>query len=148
MSNFITISICENDDHGRRANKAWRIDVEASGDNAIAFIDKTLFKGVQCFTDSGRIVEIHGNRFKYSHSRDWVGNMKWNEYTFPPDYGLGLINLLIRSKEWDIEEGWTDIIEKINRGELITGKDLELDEDYHPLALHANQYEIPYFNQQ
>lgn len=156
MSKNILICICENDDHGNRSGKAVKVTVHVAGDLPISFEAKNMLEmdenenfigGATCFTDSGRVVEIHGNRFKFNTSQDWVGNMHWNGYHFPPDYGLGLINMLIRSNEWDIEQAWEDIINKIGRGELITGTDLELDEDYQPLALNPNQLNIPYFNQ-
>lgn len=149
MRNHITISICENSCHGRRSGKAHHITVDSySGEPCLNLDARDLFGGIKCFTDSLRVLEIHDNRFKFTDYTDWVGNMSWNSYYFPPDYALGLINTLLRSKQWDISEGWTDLIEKYERGELITGLDLELDEDYQPMALNPNQYDIPFFNQE
>lgn len=149
LPNHITISICENNNQGRRSGKAHHISIDSySGESCLNLDAKDLFGGVRCFTDSGRIVEIHDNRFKFTHFTDWVGNISWNAYHFPPDYALGLINLLLRSRQWDISEGWAELIQKYERGELITGLDLELDDDYQPLTLNPNQFEIPFFNHQ
>lgn len=147
LHNHITISICENNCNGNRSGKAHHIQIDSySGESCLQLDAKELFEGVKCLTDSHRIVEIHDNRFKFTTYTEWVGNISWNAYHFSPDYALGLINTLLRSKQWDISEGWNELIEKYERGELITGLDLELDEDYQPMALNPNQYEIPFFN--
>lgn len=148
LLNHIAIHICENNGYGNRSGKAHHISIDSySGETCLQLDAKELFEGVQCLTDSRRIVEIHDNRFKFTAYTDWVGNIHWNSYQFSPDYALGLVNTLLRSKLWDISEGWLELIEKYERGELITGLDLELDEDYQPMALNPNQYEIPFFNE-
>jgi hypothetical protein len=138
----ISVDIANNDDCGNITNTVYAISFEVLNEVVLRFESSSL-EGVEMFIND-RIIQYKGCRVKFSHFSMWAGSMAWNRYTMPIDYGLGFLNLVSRTKDFQIFEGWSDIIDKIERLELITGKDLDLQEDFQPIVLNPNQLEIPY----
>lgn len=137
----ISVDVAENDEQGHPCGRATNITFSLGKELFISL--ETHLEG-ESFQANDRIIMIYQNRVKHMGMASWAGNMMWNQYDMPVDYGLGLLMLLQRSKQWQVHDGWTTIYDRWNSGELVTGADLDLDEDIQPLVVIPNQLGIPF----
>lgn len=140
----IQVAICENGSNGWPSEIACQFEFSVFGENFLR-VETTYPQGVKCFTTKHLII-IDDVRIKHIGRKMWIGNRMWNLYQVPYVYALGLIEVLLMSRKWTFASGWSSIHEKWGAFESITGKDLDLDEDYQPLVANANQYEIKFKN--
>lgn len=137
----IQVMIAENNEEGTRIGETTNIEFYLFGDLFLALEAKFQFEKIMT---NDRIIEVHDGVVKHSGMTAWAGNIMWNKYEVPYDYALGLIHILQVSKKWGVAEANTNIFDKWDRGETITGNDLELDHDFQPNVVDLAQSEIPF----
>lgn len=137
---YIQVHICQNDEMGR-LDKAFMIDFSLPDGETFLRLETNDMQGRECLCND-RIIEMYGVRIKHSGCHEWVGNIHWNLYKVPDYYAIGLINLLMLTREWSWIEGWSDLMTKWDTGEPIRGKDLELDEDVEGQVVNPDQLKI------
>lgn len=140
----IIVSISENNNQGNAQGFASHIDFSLPDGETFLRLECLFWNDPpKCFTNN-RIIEMYDVRIKHCGRKEWAGNMLWNAYHVPCNYALGLINLLLRSREWQWSEGWEQLSDRISSGQMITGRDLDLEEDIQPTVVNPNQFEIPF----
>ncbi len=140
------IHICNNDNHGNWSDQISMVEFFIDDDETAMRIEtKTMFPvKAEVFDLQNMQLRIHGCTVKFTVVGTWTGNMMWNTIEMLDYYALGFLRALQLSKEWDCTEAFSNLFEKFNAGELITGADFELSEDVQPRVVHPNQSEIPY----
>lgn len=144
-SHNIHVNICQNDDMGR-LDKALMMDFSLPNGETFLRIETIDLEPRECLCND-RIIEMYGVRVKHSGCTEWAGNIYWNLYHVPDYYAIGFINMLMRTREWSCIEGWSEIFEKWEKGEPVSGRDLELDEDIQGTVVNPDQLEIIYRKQ-
>lgn len=137
------VLLAENNERGEITNQCSQIEFSIM-DEVVLKLETIQFKGVFVMSTYDYIM-IHGAWIKHVYGRDsWVGNMAWNGYTVSNSYGLGLLKVLMDSKEWTFSEGWSNLAKKWESGQEITASDLGLPEECLPLIVDAAQIEIKF----
>jgi hypothetical protein len=137
----IYLNICQNDDMGR-LDKALMMDFSLANGETFLRIETVDLEPRECLCTDWTI-EMYGAIIKHDGSPvEWAGNIYWNLYKVPDYYALGLINVLMRAREWNCIEAWSEIFEKWEKGDAISGRDLELDEDVEGIVVNPAQFEI------
>ena len=133
FANAMQLSLAENDQQGHFSDKLTNVEVIHPQDGETCL--KLEYPGWYVeeigapIERNDRIIQVHGYRFKFISRHEWVGNWCWNQYWMPASYACGLINVLLRSRQWSIEEAYTELFDKWKRGELFTPRDFGFDFD-------------------
>lgn len=141
MMEYIEISFAENDSHGDRSGFVNAIDFNLNGDNFMQ-LETTDMCGRKIWTND-RLIVMYDVRIKHNGFQTWTGNMAWNTYRVPDYYAIGFINMLRLTHDWQCIQAWSShIMNKWDRGEDISGFDLDLDEDVQGTVVNPDQLEM------
>lgn len=139
-TNTIQINLAENNELGKPRGRVVQIQI-ATGLHDIATLEcNDFFNGVPVLTNALGNISMYGYTVKTGPRHEWVGNIMWNQYDATVDYALGFLNLLLKSGQWSVSEGYTAIDNKWDKKGIITSKDMCIDgEEIKPLILNCRK---------
>jgi len=117
-----SIEFDENDNNG---NPCGRVHQCIIGDMYLEIMDMdgTRFNTV---TYTGKIgFEVENKIFPALTFNPWVDNMIWNSYKLTEENALMLVNHLIKSGNWTVNEAPTEQYEKFAGGQAFDKSDLQ-----------------------
>jgi len=148
----IWVSICENNDWGKRSGYVTGFQIDEFYFEAHNIFDKK--RGVAIGRKQVKDVtffRFDGLMIPYQSTRDWLGNMAWNGYKVSPGYALLLLNYLMTCGKFQPIDMWDELTEKVKKGERITAIDINWsilpDEIPEAIPFNPLQYLISFENQ-
>jgi hypothetical protein len=128
--------LCENDDNYNLTNNLEEIEIMAEGDILLSLIP--IYDGPENHNSNKYQIKIYDKVFKVDRTGEFVGNIYWNSYRISMPYLLGLINHLMNSGKWQVEQGWSVLFDKFKKKEVITSKDFGYAEDIKPTMIDVS----------
>ncbi|GEM_PF-3912763 len=137
----IDLSICENNAYGNPTGRFSHLHVEwphePEREICLQLEADNWFVGGEPIWTNDRLIQVCGYSFKYAHRVPMVGNCYWNLYRLPNYYAIGLINVLLRSRLFSLEEGYSDLYDAHRAGRALTMADFDY-KDY-PAWQHTGE---------
>lgn len=141
----IYVNICENNKRGTRSGKVQQFWFEHPDGDMFLHLECRHFEGARIMThDTFNPLQLamYGCLFKYESSQDWAGNIYWNRYRLYADHALGLINLIMRKRDFVISEALTSICEKWEKGIELVASDIGIDQEITPTIINPAQQSL------
>lgn len=119
---YIWVKVAENDNNGNPSGKAQVIEfadcLKFEPDNFYGYaFRRSTHRGYKRVHLSGVIYPIKDESF-------WHGNMIWNAYKIDTVSAAAMINQLYKSGKWSINEGYTELIEILEKDGVLLDGDL------------------------
>lgn len=110
----IWIHVSNNDRNGSPCGMAGSIQIGEAITFESHFIDGGRFTDLQ----RDNTIKVCGECFAYSRRNEWWGSMAFNGYEIAVSDAARLLNALHKSEDWQVTEGWNEILDFLEAGEI------------------------------
>lgn len=116
MNGRVWIHVSNNDRNGNPCGMAGSVQIG----EAITFESHFIEGGVFVDFQKDGMVKVCGECFVYSRRHEWWGSMAFNGYEIAVSDAARLMNALHGSEDWQDTDGWNEILDLLEAGEITT----------------------------
>lgn len=140
------IHLCFKEQADANENHLWRVQINADDGEQILLLECKYWEGVpfrhQFYSKKDNLIIINKQKYPFTGYTEWAGNLFWNAYKLQKGDVLRLLNDLMLSGDWSIDEGWELPFEKFQAKNRIEAADLEWDAAIEASSYNENQMSL------